>query len=238
MSLASLPMYDWPEEHAVSDALYARLRAQRLDDMLPQALTRPSDAHHHWRDPALVFSQTCWGPLVHAGLIDVLEPIAQPDYGDVPGGQGPFYRSALVARTGLAVTPPRHDDADLPDLAATARLAINEPASLSGCLALAGDLGVAPAALLARAVLSGSHRDSVRAVAQGQADLAAIDCRSWALALCHEPCARDLVVVGWTARRMGLPYVTRRGGDPGQRARLSKALVNMGCHRVAKGEGI
>ena len=58
---------------------------------------------------------------------------------------------------------------------------------------------------------TGGHRASVVAVAEGRADVCTIDCRSWALARRFEPRAADVAVVGWTARRPGLPYISARG---------------------------
>ncbi|TGQ96261.1 PhnD/SsuA/transferrin family substrate-binding protein, partial [Mesorhizobium sp. M4B.F.Ca.ET.200.01.1.1] len=57
---------------------------------------------------------------------------------------------------------------------------------------------------------SGGHRGSIVAVAEGRADVAAIDCESWALAQRFEPAARKVVIVGWTARRKGLPFITAK----------------------------
>lgn len=211
------------------DARYAALRA-RLPG-LPATLTRDRAAGDLWRDPALVFGQTCWGPL-GAGLLAHLRVLAQPDYTDVPGGQGPLYRSALVARGGGAVPPPDRAGAVLPAL--SGRFAYNERGSLSGWLAVVAD-GGDPAGWSAGLVETGSHRASVQAVAQGRADLAAIDCRSWALALAHEPAAAGLVVVGWTAARPGLPYVTAKSTKPGLTLALRAALLDMGCHPATKG---
>jgi ABC-type phosphate/phosphonate transport system substrate-binding protein len=227
--IAALPMYDWPEERGRVDALYAELRARVPD--LPATLTRDRDPEDIWRDPALVFGQTCWGPL-GTGLLVHLRVLAQPDYSDVEGGQGPLYRSALVARAGRAVPPPPHPSADLPALGG--RLAFNARGSLSGWLALVADAGD-PAGWASGLVETGSHRASLRAVAAGQADLAAIDCRSWALAQAHDPAAAGLVVIGWTAARAGLPYVTARDTDSGLTRRLRAALLDMGCHPAAQG---
>jgi len=222
--IAALPMYDWPEERGAVAALFARLRARVPG--LPADLSRDRDLQALWRDPALVFSQTCWGPL-GAGLLDHLTVLAQPDYSDVPGGQGPLYRSALVARAGQAVPPPATPGPALPAL--SGRLALNARDSLSGWLALVADAGD-PAGWASGLVETGSHRASVQAVAEGRADLAAIDCRSWALARMHEPAATDLTVVGWTALRPGLPYVTARATEPGLTRSLRAALLDMGCH--------
>ena len=70
MRLASLPMYDWPESRDETLAEWARIRSAWAD--LPD-LTAPdwSDIDGYWRNPDLVFSQCCWGPL-SLGLIDWL----------------------------------------------------------------------------------------------------------------------------------------------------------------------
>lgn len=93
-----------------------------------------------------------------------------------------------------------------------ARFAYNGQDSMSGIIALTRDLEALGEGLdiFSDRIESGSHRASIRAVAEGRADVCAIDCRSWALARCFEPAARDLVVVGWTARRKGLPYIASR----------------------------
>jgi ABC-type phosphate/phosphonate transport system substrate-binding protein len=59
-------------------------------------------------------------------------------------------------------------------------------------------------------IVSGGHRKSIRMVAEGLADVATIDCKSWQLAKQYEPAARDLAVVGWTPMRKGLPFITAR----------------------------
>ena len=213
--LATLPMYDWPEMRGQVDQFYAELRARV--PQLPAALTRPEtaqDLHALWRNKALMLGQTCWGPM-QAGLAAHVHVLAQPHYDDVPGGRGTCYRSAIVTRGGRACPPPPHDAAELPDGLMGACPAINALDSLSGFIAVAQDMG-APG-LESRALITGSHRASVRAVAEGSADFAAIDCRSWALALAHEPAARCLTVVGWTAPRPGLPFITARATPLGLR---------------------
>ena len=97
-----------------------------------------------------------------------------------------------------------------------ARFAFNGPDSMSGMIALTRDLAVQGEGidLFGERIETGGHRQSIRAVAAGRADVCAIDCRSWALAQRFEPAARELTPVGWTARRKGLPYITSRAhGD-------------------------
>ncbi|PWE30826.1 phosphate ABC transporter substrate-binding protein [Pararhodobacter marinus] len=238
--LASLPMYDWPEVHAETDAQWQALRAAMACVDLPETLTRPDTGPYklndHWRDPALVFSQCCWGPL-DAGMIGFLIPLAQPDYGAWPGGRGPFYRSAMVVRKGEGAPAPLPSGsaAELPDGALKGRrFAYNDTESLSGYRGLAADLGADPATLAAQAILSGGHRNSVRMVAQHEADIAVIDCRSWALAQRFEPeAASRLEVIGWTGEQPGIAYVTSRATEASAVTAMREGLLAAGCHPVA-----
>jgi ABC-type phosphate/phosphonate transport system substrate-binding protein len=230
-ALAALPMYDWPETRGSVDAFYAALRARVPE--LPPVLSRPrGDAALAalWRAPALLLSQTCWGPMRH-GLAREVVVLAQPTYDDVPGGQGIFYRSAIVMRQIDRVPTAGEAGPALATALAGLRPAINAPQSMSGAIALSEDLS--DPGLAARARVTGSHRASVRAVAEGQADYAAIDCRSWAMALAHEPAARALAVVGWTAPRTGLPFITSRRTSDEIRAHLADALCALGAEAPA-----
>lgn len=197
----------------------------------PDPATLPQDTLDYptlWRHPRLLFAQTCWGPLETTGLAEHVEVVGQPDYSGIEGGQGIFYSSAILMRRG-SPSPLRGGsggeagrDESIPaaDGRATlplgrlhgVRLAYNEPHSMSGMLALARDLATQGYGLdiFSETLGTGGHRASVRAVAEGLADVAAVDCRSWALAQRFEPAARELAVVGWTARRKGLPFIAAK----------------------------
>lgn len=245
--VAALPMYDWPETRARTDAQWAALRAALraagidapgrlarhnadmppvpggIRDMegrvvAPDPATLPPDEFDLavlWRHPQLVFAQTCWGPLRETGLERHVTVVGQPDYSDVGGGRGALYSSAIVMRAG-----PGDDVAAAADGRAVLPLAsmrgrrfvANDPHSLSGRLALGEDLAAAGESfdLFADVTFSGGHRASIRAVAEGRADVAAIDCRSWALARQFDPAAAGLRAAGWTALRPGLPYIMSR----------------------------
>lgn len=225
--VASLPMYDWPETRLQVDQFYKRLRGYVPG--LPDSLCRPDSGealHALWREPGLVFSQTCWGPL-GAGLAGFVHVLAQPLYDDVPGGDGVRYRSAIVMCQGVHCPVPDHEGPSLPAEMMGLRAAVNGPDSLSGCIAPGQDMGLPD--LAADALVTGSHRASIRAVADGSADFAAIDCRSWALAKEHEPAARALVVTGWTGLRPGLPYITARATPVAVREALALALGRLGA---------
>ncbi|NUS20851.1 MAG: PhnD/SsuA/transferrin family substrate-binding protein [Mesorhizobium sp.] len=167
-----------------------------------------------WLSPALLFGQTCWGPM-ELGLARHVQVIAQPNYDAFEGGQGELYSSALVmaADGGSSVASPRDGKALIPiDLLRGRRFTFNNPDSMSGLIGLTRDLEAMGESLdiFASRSESGGHRSSIVAIAEGRADIAAIDCQSWALAQRFEPAAREVKVVGWTARRKGLPYITAR----------------------------
>jgi ABC-type phosphate/phosphonate transport system substrate-binding protein len=110
--IAALPMYDWPEVRAETDAHWGRIRDVLRETGIeaPEELTRETgDLHDFWRRPDILFAQTCWGPMGD-GLAAHVHVIGQPDYSDVEGGQGQFYRSAVLMRANdeslSSVTPP------------------------------------------------------------------------------------------------------------------------------------
>lgn len=183
----------------------------------PDPATLPPDEldHHQlWLHPALLFAQTCWGPM-ELGLNKHVQVVDQPSYDAYEGGQGELYSSALVMRTGEGpqIRSPADGKALLPlDLMRGKRFAYNSLDSMSGIIALTRDLQAAGESLdiFSSRSESGGHRGSIVAVAEGKADIAAIDCESWALAQRFEPAANAVKVVGWTARRKGLPYITAR----------------------------
>ncbi|MBZ9653236.1 PhnD/SsuA/transferrin family substrate-binding protein [Phyllobacterium lublinensis] len=165
-----------------------------------------------WRHPALLIAQACWGPM-ELGLGAQVRFAGQDDYTGTEGGDGAFYSSALVMRRGegAMVAPAADGKANLPvALMRQKRLAFNSLDSMSGYLALQRDLGQTGETLdlFASLIRTGGHRESISAVAAGRADIAAIDCKSWALAQRYVEAASALVVVGWTGRRKGLPFIS------------------------------
>ncbi|TPK73408.1 PhnD/SsuA/transferrin family substrate-binding protein [Mesorhizobium sp. B2-4-17] len=183
----------------------------------PDPATLPVDEldfHEIWLHPALLFAQACWGPM-ELGLSSHVQVVGQPSYDAYEGGQGELYSSALVMRAGEGpeVRSPADGMALLPlDVIRGKRFTFNSLDSMSGIIALTRDLQAAGESLdiFSSRSESGGHRGSIVAVAEGRADVAAIDCESWALAQRFEPAARKVVTVGWTARRRGLPFITAR----------------------------
>ena len=262
MFIAALPMYDWPEVRAETDALWERLALalrhegfgaperlarrnadlpsmpggirDRLGQLLaPDPATLPPDGLDLatlWRHPMLLFSQTCWGPM-ETGLEPHVHVLAQPDYTAYEGGEGGLYSSAIVMRRSEVPQPvpaPAARHAVVPIAALRGkRFVYNDPTSLSGFLGLKRDLKAAgkTLSLFSETVETGAHRASALAVAEGKADIAAIDCRSWSLLCQFEPASAELAVAGWTARRPGLPFITSRKTPSQHLATMRRVLM-------------
>lgn len=200
--IASLGMYDRAECQPANDRLWALIR-DGLRAEAPDALTRGAGAYWGaWTAPDLLLSQTCGFPY-RARLHGKVALIGTPDYG-VEGCPPGFYRSVFVARKDNA----RNNLAEFDG----ANLAFNEDLSQSGWAAPqnhAKSLGLT----LKPHLRSGGHLASARAVAEGRAEIAALDAITWAMIARWEGFAADLKVVGQTDPTPGLPYITALGND-------------------------
>lgn len=166
-----------------------------------------------WLHPQLLLAQTCWGPM-EMGLERHVTHVGQPSYEGVEGGAGELYSSAILMRKrGKSVQPPADERSLIPlELLRGKRFAYNGLDSMSGYIAVARDLEALGAGLeiFPEHIVTGAHRASIVAVAQGRADVCAVDCLSWRLACLHEPQTADVEVVGWTGKRKGLPFITSK----------------------------
>jgi len=204
--IASLGMYDFGPAQAANDRLWAlvhdSLRDRGID--APDALTRGETAYWDaWQSPDLILSQTCGYPF-RARLQGRVTYVGTPDYG-VEGCPPGHYRSVFVARA----DNPRQTLADFDG----ARFAYNEALSQSGWAAPqthAAKLGIR----LPPALQSGGHRLSALAVAEGRADIAALDAVTHAMLQDVEPQVAGLRIVALTDPTPGLPYITAAGQDP------------------------
>lgn len=171
---------------------------------------------NHWRDPQLLLSQTCGYPLV-TRLADV--QIVGCFHYAAEGCEGANYRSLLVSQEA-------NQHRTLADFRHR-RAVCNSPDSQSGYNALLER--VAPLAESGRffsAVRwSGSHRQSLIELQQGTADIAAIDCVSWALLQHHDPALlAGLCVIGRSPLAPGLPLISSKDTPPAMMALLREAL--------------
>ena len=213
--IASLPMYDRPENAASHDALWAGIRdaLRTLGGEAPEALDRQIGIWDGWGHPELVLGQVCGLPY-RLAFHDKVELVANFDYGlpETPPG---FYRSHFVVRA--------DDPRGSPEEFSTQRLAYNEAKSHSGWGA--PQLWAKARGFFFRPELeTGSHRASARAVASGQADIAAIDTISWRGIERWEPeVAAKLKIVGQTDATPGQALISAKGADAD---RTAKAVEN------------
>jgi ABC-type phosphate/phosphonate transport system substrate-binding protein len=200
--VAALPMYDDPGTAEANDAIWAAIAASLRQRGIPAPakLTRGGDLAAQWRDPGLIFGQTCGYPYAK-DLRDAVRLIATPEYA-FPGCEGICHRSFLVRG---ARDPRGALEAFRGNVAA-----INGPDSNSGMNLFRAT--IAPVAeggaFFGAVVTTGSHRASLEAVADGRADLAAIDCVSFAL---MKRQSADLVervaVIAESPLSPGLPFI-------------------------------
>lgn len=166
----------------------------------------PDALHAFWRREDVLLSHTCGYPLVH-GLAPHVRLIGTPRFA-VPGCDRGTYSSAIVVRA--------NDGPATLAACRGARAACNSSDSHSGMNALRH--AVAPLAQAGRffgAILhTGSHLGSLAAVANGEADVAAIDCVTLAFAAEHFPAlVAGLRQIGSTQAVAGLPFIaSRRAG--------------------------
>lgn len=131
------------------------------------------------------------------------------------------YHSLIVARP----DGPVRTMADV----ASCRVAVNESASWSGCQGLLAYLSAAGHdADFAAVMISGTHRRSVEAVAEGGADAAAIDHTVWQHLVFIDPLlTKRLTVIGRTPDWPAPPFVVSGALEGAVRERLIAGLLGV-----------
>lgn len=219
--IAALPMYDFPELRPAHDALWSaiveRLVAAGIRDV-PARLTRNLEHREIWRHPQLLFGQACEYPLAKS-FGEHLAIVATPRY-SAPGCAGLLYKSAVVVRAGDAAS----------SLAAMRgrRCAVNELDSNSGMNLLRAALAplAAGTRFFSSVKVTGSHRRSLEAIVAGEADVAAVDCVTFAHFQALDPALTSGVrVLSWTPPSPCLPFVTTRSTSSDTFRALRSALA-------------
>jgi ABC-type phosphate/phosphonate transport system substrate-binding protein len=226
-AVAALPMYDLPKLEPTTDAFW-RAIAERLEDAglrPPASLTRTADYQAMWRNPELLLGQACGYPIVKQ-LKSAVQIVATPIYGS-PGCQGFEHRSFFIVNAKT-----RHRT--LSDLRGSI-CAVNGYDSNTGMNLLRA--AIAPIAKGSRffrsVIVTGAHRKSLEAVTNGQADVAAIDCVSFAHFQNFDPEVTACVAkIGQSLSTAAPPFITAKN-DPGIIRVLREAL-----HDVALAPGL
>lgn len=220
MLAASLMMYDNPEAaQRANDALWASLRDCMRDRGFEAAdlLDRTGRHESHWLRPDLGFAQTCGYPYV-SELKGKVRLVATPVF-NYAGGRGARRASYIVVR----------EDDKARSVADTSgyRAAINDWLSNSGMNLLR--IAVAPHAknghFFSDVIVTGGHIDSIAAIREGRADVAAIDSITWGIHARHAPeKIAGVRIIGETPMGPGLPYITRSTASDAEVAALRESL--------------
>lgn len=186
---------------------------------MPAEVSWPQDLLPHWRDEQLLLSQTCGYPLVEL-LPDV--QLVGTFLSSAQGCDGQRYRSWLVVRSA-------DENLTLSDFRGR-RAVCNSNDSHSGFNSLR--YVIAPLAqdgkFFSATRFSGSHRQSLAALRAGEADIAAIDCITWALLRRNFPQElAGLEIIGETPLCAALPLITSAKTDAATLEKLRSALSEL-----------
>lgn len=217
--IAALPMYDWPVLQPVNDRFW-RAVAKRLRDAgigAPERLTRRDDHAALWERDGLLLAQTCGLPF-NTRLRGRVRYVATPVH-TMEGCREAHYSSAVVTRRDVG--PVRRT----PDALHGLRLAVNGTDSWSGYEVLKRWFAAGGTPMPTPHRITGGHLRSMQAVADGEADVAAIDAIALGLARRHLPeLAARLQVVGWTEPQPAPPFITAGSAGDDTVAALRVAL--------------
>ena len=171
----------------------------------PSALARVEHPSRLWLQPELLVGQTCGWPYANR-LRGKVVPFARFVY-DLPRGDAGHYYSVYIGRS--------QDDAKYLEsreaLLGVNQIAINGDDSQSGFHVFREILGNYPENLIPadKRHITGAHRNSVKAIANGTAEIAAIDAIAFELAKRHDPeTVSKIQVIGYSNPLPGLPLIT------------------------------
>jgi ABC-type phosphate/phosphonate transport system substrate-binding protein len=211
----NLGMYPFEPLRPAWDELIAALH-RRLP-WVPATHRWDEDVHAAWRDAAVVLTQVCGGPLAE-WLHDTLRPVGAFRLA-TPGADGHRYRSVV-----LATRPGVPEDFARPGVVAAA----NSPDSLSGWTSLVAGV-VGPAGRWPGSVIwTTAHVESLRALRERRAEVAAIDATTLALLRRIDPgVAEGLHEVGHGPWIPSPPIAVRVGTSDARVAELRAALADL-----------
>lgn len=218
--IVSFPMYDRAETRPAWNRLWTSMRMHLLHDRpdlsndLPDSPSYPANPWDHWNNPDLLLSQTCGLPY-RTRLHQQLTLVGAPDFGhpDCPPGH---YHSVIIQRRNTAASTPEA----WPNLT----FAVNMFDSQSGWAAPQNWL-LEQGLEIEKAIVTGSHRASAQAVAEGRADIAALDAQTWRMIKRWDGFAPLLKVVARTPPTPALPLVTARADLADDLAKATQSAI-------------
>lgn len=214
-------MYDFAEIRSATDEFWNLLRqnlmARGVEDV-PLHLERPRDLPAFWSSPSLLIGQTCGYPLM-IGLCGSARYVASPRY-KTPYSLGVQHRSVIIARR----NSPIQTLADCYQRIC----AINMLDSNTGMNLLRLEVAKLnpKTPFFSHVYETLAHRKSMLAVAKGEADIAAIDCVTFAHIEKIDPgLVADLRIIGTTEETPTLPFITSADTDDETLALLRQSLI-------------
>jgi ABC-type phosphate/phosphonate transport system substrate-binding protein len=202
--IASLMMYLRPELAEAHARYWALIRAGLVARGIsaPEHLSNATEEFAVWNAPDLTLSQTCGMPY-RLWLHERVTLVGTPDFG-VQGCPPGYYNSVFVVRR----NDPRETIADF----RRARFAYNQSFSQSGYSAPYAHC-MAQGFWFENRSQSHGHRASAQAIAEGSAEIAALDAVSWRLIQRYDAFAADLRELARTTPTPGLPYIAGATAD-------------------------
>jgi ABC-type phosphate/phosphonate transport system substrate-binding protein len=222
MARASLAMYDSvPPVQAGNDRLWQgiRDRLRAAGHEAPDALDRDLAYDGLWLEPDLVLAQTCGYPYV-SHLKGKVRLVATPAY-DFSGGEG-------TERVSFIIVPEQSPTASLEDLRGKVA-AVNDWGSNSGMNLFRA--AVMPLArdgrFFSEIRITGGHLPSIKAVQDGEADVASIDTVTWGMLARHRPeMLAGVRILAETPSGPGLPFITRLTASDAEVEALRSAIAD------------
>ena len=194
--IAGLPMYDRPELFEANNKFWQVVHEQITGS--PKILSRNISPWDLWTSPKLFLAQTCSSPY-RESLNKIAIYVGTADYA-LPNCQPGYYNSLIISRPGYEMSEIK-----------TCTFGYNERISHSGWTAPMAHfrkLNVLPKSLKK----TGSHRASVKSVASGKIDFAAIDAQSWRFIKKYDKFSINVRVLDHTHPTPGLPFITSQNG--------------------------
>lgn len=221
MRIANLAWYDLEEVRWATDALWAAIakefRAEGIEGV-PGTLARDVPYAEAWESEDFLFGQAC-GYDTEIAYRGALQVVATPRY-RAAGCAGNGYRSFVVVRADRELTTTE-------GLRGT-RCAINTATSHSGMNVWRGMVASRAEAgkFFGEVVVSGSHEASLAMLAEGAADVAAVDCVTWGLLARHRAEAlANMQVIGRSELAAAPPYVTSKATSREELAVMRRAVT-------------
>ena len=202
--IVSYPMYALPQMQTSLIGWWRHIASCLNDRNLEfsEPLTKiETDLYTHWLDPKLFFSQTCGYPLTTL-LKNKVKLIGTPVY-NCDYCQAADYCSLFIVRSG-------HCGSLIDDFAGK-KFAFNGTDSQSGFNAVKTFLTQQSIGLpfFGENIVTGKHKCSIAKVANGDADICAVDCVTYTLLKRYQPeSLNNTRVLTTTSLTPGLPFIT------------------------------